>query len=490
MKKVLVFLSLLICLIMTGYGQFKRHYWLNPMSVNYTLSYPTSNGEWMQAAARQDRNSLFKNTIAVFRMDNSYATLDSRIIGLPWSGGEEQFDPYVDFEIHCIVETQTPTGHYIICGSIRRSADMQTIGMVVVLDAALNPQDIREYPTVRNFYSVYAQGNYYYVCGQTQDGHGIVLRDDVLNFHPSAVSYVTTIPWDYQKIKQRFDIGSNIISVSGTGFSEDEDEDEDEDEVEVEVEELGYTAFNVTATNFSPLMGTIGAIASWKFPPVNHAIGSKVVISNYPGTAGQGVILSVSDAVGIYTYLFNIHGSLLIAFKVPCQGEVLQDMECTQQPNQKIAWVGNFPQRTAYFATMDLPLPSPNYPYNPTPIPTGTSVRFLEFHPVPVADNAYYSLHKVHFNRPIYGGDGELHAGGYYNHSDGNKTTFAVTPELVIEEECTTEREEKTVRFNQPHIKPLNLMNREVEVIKHTSFSKKYTFCTMDCIGENDCGNR
>jgi len=477
MKKILVFLTGMVLFMQHGQAQFKRHYWLNPASVNYTLSYPTSNGEWMQAAARQDRNSHFKNTIAVFRMDNSYATLDSRIIGLPWSGGEEQFDPYVDFEIHCIVESFNPTGYYIICGSIRRGeAAAGVSGLVVVIDAGLNPLSIREYPEVKNFYSVYAQDNFYYVCGQTKQGQGIVLRDDVTNYVPTAQAYVTQQQWDYQKIRVRNSPGRGEIGVSGSFVSEDEPG------------EMGYTSFNATATNFSPIPN-----ASWKFPPVNnHSIESKVVIANYPGAGGLGLILSVSDVNGIYTYLFvnyqtpTLPLTLPIAFKIPCYGSVLEDIDCAGDDgitsSYQIAWIGNYPQQTAYFANMNFP-PQPM----PFPFPT-TAVRFIDFNPVPTTDNAYYSLRKVHYYK--LPGDGKFHAGGYYYHNDGNKTTFAVTPELVLKEECTTEREEETVSLVRPRLTFHSLIEMEVSVNELKKFSKKYHFCTMDCQGENDCGNR
>ncbi|MCL2131238.1 MAG: hypothetical protein FWH36_02095 [Lentimicrobiaceae bacterium] len=199
MKKICMFLLGTMLLSQHGQAQFKRYYWLNPMSVNYTLSYPTSSGEWMLAAARQERGAPNKNTIAVFKVDNAYNILDSRVIGRYWIG--EEFDPNVNFEIHCIVESFNPTGHYIICGSMRTGTAI--IGVVFVLDAGLHPQFMREYPEVRNFYSVYAQDGYFFACGQTQDGHGIVLRDNVVNAQPppAAQAWITQVPWDYQKIR-------------------------------------------------------------------------------------------------------------------------------------------------------------------------------------------------------------------------------------------------------------------------------------------------
>ena len=491
MKKLFVFLVVTTAALTAGYGQFKRHYWLNPQSVNYTLSYPTSNGEWMLAAARQERGTTMKNTIAVFRVDNSYNILDTRIIGLPWANVEEQFDPNVDFDIHCIVESHNPNGYYIICGTIRRGADANVAGVVVVTDAGLNPLSIREYPEVSHFYSVYAQDNFYYVCGQRHDRHGITLRGDVVSFQPNEQAYVTQQQWDYQKIRVVNSPGSGEIKISGTGISEDGDQT------------LGYTIFYAQAGNFAPMpnlnpIPVPNPIASWQFSPVNHhGIGSKVVIANHPGGAGgQGVVLAVSDATNIYTYLFFQHPAPSHAFRVPCHGGVLEDVECAGPGGgtslSQIAWVGNLlqtaAQRRAYYLHTNL---TPTYP----PFPSSPAT-FTYFHPFATTGAAYYSLHKVHFHRdqwnPISPGDLEFHAGGYYRHQDGNKTTFAVTPALIDEDEneCITREEVDIEDLDMPLLHPLNLIEMEAKVINLPTFSKKYHFCEMDCYGESDCGNR
>jgi len=469
------------------HAQFKRHYWLNPASVNYTLSYPTSNGEWMQAAARQDPNSPFKNTIAVFRLDNSYNLLDSRVIGHYWNG--KDFDPEVNFEIHCIVESFNPTGYYIICGSMSRGNATQTIGVVVVLDALLNPQVIREYPDVRNFYSVYAQDGYFFVCGQTQGGYGIVLRDNITTVGAGLMAYATQPhqQWNYQKIRVVNVPGSGEIKVSGTGISEDGGQT------------LGYTIFNVTAGIFF-IQSNWAGTASWQWQPMGHGIGSKVVIANHPGGAGgQGVVVSVSDNEAIYTYLFFQYPTPSYVFKIPCHGGVLEDVECAGggagAMDPQIAWVGNFQQpitqRRAYYLHMLLSQTHPPFPISPA--------TFTYFYPLPMMDNAYYSLHKVHFFRnpwnPINPGDLQFHASGYYKYRNGNKTTFAVTPDLLHEgeNECIRRERVEIEYLEMPDLHPLNLENADIHVEWYESFSKKYEFCPIECYDEfkdgEECGN-
>ena len=446
----------------------------------------------MQAAARQNLNSPFKNTIAVFRMDNTYTIQDSRIIGLPMAGSEDKFDPNVDFDIHCIVESANPTGYYIICGSIRRGDGTGTTGIVVVLDAGLNTvpsaMGLREYPDVSHFYSVYAQDNYYYVCGRKHDGRGIVLRDNVTNYVPMAMAYITLQQWDYQKIRIRDIPGSGEIRVSGTGYSDDG-----------VATEMGYTAFDIRAGNFSILTNTWGP-ASWKWVPIGHSIGSKVMISNHPGgSGGLGLIVSVSNANGIYTYLFFSHPALNSAFHIPCPRGVLEDVECAPDNGNgpRIAWVGNtmpsddMPQQRAYFLRVNLPHPLPN----PNPFP-GAMATFTYFQPFPTTNNAFYSLHKVYFER-TFSGNGEFHAGGYYKHSNNNKTTFAVTPELIYNN-CVTRNNVHATAINIPvgfRLQSLVLLNDRVNVNELGTLSKKYHFCPVDCDnndlhGDGDeCGN-
>jgi len=491
MKKLFVFLVGMMLFLQHGNGQFKRHYWLNPRSVNHTLSYPTSNGEWMLAAARQHPNSTLKNTIAVFRLDNAYNIRDSRVIGRYFSG--EDFDRSVNFEIHCIVESFNPTGYYIICGSMSGGATAATIGVVFVLDAGLNPQHMREYPDVRNFYSAYAQDGYFFVCGQTQSGQGIVLRDDVASPQPSAQVWITQDRWDYQKIRVVNAPGNGQIKVSGTGFSEESGE-----------KTMGYSIFDVGGGNFSLAANSMPPpvaypFASWQFPPVgNHGIGSKVVIANHPGGAGgQGVVLSVSDANYIYTYFFFQHPQFSSAFRIPCRGSVLEDLECTGPGGgvnvSQIAWVGNFRtaeqlSRRAYYLHMNLPITPPPFPF-----PGGTAM-FTYFLPFPAMDNAYYSLHKLYFHRPP--GDLQFHCGGYYQHYNGNKATFTVTPDLIPDDEkmCVERKEVDADYLGRPRLDPLRFFDkREIGVRVHEVPSKKYHFCDIECDGEyqgeDECGN-
>ena len=507
MKKLLVFFTGMLLFLQQGQAQFKRHYWLNPNSENYTLSYPASNGEWMLAAARQERGATKKNTIAVFRLDNAYNILDSRIIGLPGGAGEHPFNPNVDFDIHCIVESYNPIGYYIICGTIRRDeATASGTGLVVVTDAGLNPLSIREYPEVSHFYSVYAQDNFYFVCGQTQDRRGIVLRDNITTFIPTATAYVTDDQWDYQKIRVVNSPGSGQIKISGTGYFEDEDGEE--------FQTLGFSVFFVSGGNLVPRPNAASPplppnpFASWQFQPVNnHGINSKVVIANHPGGAGgEGVILSVSDANNIYTYFFFQLPFFSSSFRIPCQGGVLEDMECAGPgggvQTSQIAWVGNRynadeqPFQTAYYLHMDLPITPPPFPF------TGGTATFTYFHPFPAVDNAYYSLHKLYFHRNL--GDLLFHAGGYYQHYDGNKATFVVTPDILYigdegddgdENKCITRQNVTAINLGYPQLLPLELYDKNIQVVQFEVLSKKYLFCEIDCEGEykpatEECGNK
>jgi len=489
MRKLLVFFTgmMLFLFLQQAQAQFKRHYWLNNQSVNYTLSYPTTNGEWMLAAAKQEPNSQFKNTIAVFRLDNNYNIIDNRVIGHFGVGGE--FDRNVSFEIHCIVQSFNPMDYYVICGSIKRTPTAQTEGFIVVLDAGLNPQPMRYYPDVRNFYSVYAQDGYFYACGQMQNSRGVVLQDQVANLVPNAPVWVT-LPanqrWDYQKIRVTNAPGSGEIKVSGQGFYNPD--------IPLEI---GYTIFNVGANGFFPTPNPAGQFSSWKWQLPVNVINSKAVIANHPGGAGgQGVVMSVSDASAIYTYMFFNQPTPTAAFRIPCYGGTLEDVECAGPgagpylPSQ-IAWVGNIrqsdenPQRTAYYLHTNL---SPFFPISPA--------MFTYFYPFPLVDNAYYSLHKLYFNRNQWPApfDLEFHCGGYYMHNDSNKATFVVTPDLLNEDEVPCIRREKVdVRdLPSPHLRYLDLMPMEIRVMFWESISRDYHFYDMDCYEktEKDCGNQ
>ncbi|MCL2131239.1 MAG: hypothetical protein FWH36_02100 [Lentimicrobiaceae bacterium] len=275
--------------------------------------------------------------------------------------------------------------------------------------------------------------------------------------------------------------------------------------------EMGFTVFSVWGGNFipSPNNGSPplppNPYASWKFQTVgNHGIGSKVAVANHPGGAGgQGVILSVSNAGNIYTYLFFQQPTFSSAFRISCPNGVLEDMECAgegaggQLPPQ-IAWVGNKmgtaeqPQRTAYYLHMNLPSSQPPPPY---PFPT-TTAMFTYFHPFPAGDNAYYALHKLYFYRQP--GDLLFHAGGYYQHHNGNKTTFAVTPDFTNPDDddtpCVTREYVMTSILGSPSLQPLDLHGGEIDVVVYEVLSKKYNFCEIDCEGElqeegEECGN-
>ena len=290
MKKLLVFLTGMMLFLQYGQSQqVARHFWLNPNSYNHTLS-PTSDGGYILAAARQERGATLKNTIAVFKLDNAYNIQNTNVIGL-LGGSPSGFDVDVDFEVHDVIEN-VGTGtnsYYVICGSISRGGP--PIGMVAIVDAGLNTQSIREYPNAEVFYSVYADGNYFYVCGKTQNAMGIVMRDNIFPTAMPPTAYTTNQPWEYHKVKVNFN--GNDLVVSGTDYNE-----------------VGFTAFNIA--NFAT---PAGLIASRRFPLYsNHIINSKVVVSNYPGNpwGTQGLVLSASgdDGFGnamIHTYFFGTY---------------------------------------------------------------------------------------------------------------------------------------------------------------------------------------
>jgi len=492
MKK-LFFTTVLIAVLTTSYSQFnpdfRRHYWLNETSYNYTLSYPTPNpnGKWLLAAARQDLKNnpnKYRNTIAVFRLDNAYNLVGNvRVIGYPGTGNN--FSTDVDFDVHCIVEScnndaATGVTHVIICGAKRNSGIPSTqVGVVIVLDAnSLNPISIREYPSVRNFYSVYAENGRYYVCGQTTNWEGVVLQDNILTTSPTG--FVTNEQWDYHKIKVRANPCSSTFSVSGSNKT-----------TEGTSTEIGYTVFNTGGSSGSLTYG-----ASYKFhvnPPI---INSKAVIANYPGPASQGVILSVSDASYIYTYLIGNYSTPTpptnSAFRLPCQDGILEDVDCGQNP-RKIAWVGNIintAARKAYYVTLNLPTSFPPIPSPPPPSPfPATPATFYYFNPSPISANAYYSLHKVLYDKQ----DAQFHAGGYYNSDTNNKATFVVTPERSPVECHKIEDCIMSIEHDIPDPHPFDLRNYDVEVVSFPPICKEYKFCEMDCLDDEDIrfrGNR
>ena len=161
MKKLLVLIAgMCFCLQSTNVqAQVARHYWLNPQSVNYTLSNPlttspSGNGVWMLAVARNEEGANLKNTIAVFELDNAYNIVstagqsDVQTIGFPSTTAGYQFDPDVNFEVHCIVQSVAPDSNYVICGSMQQRNGQQN-GMVIVLDAWLNVLSVQEWIVVR-----------------------------------------------------------------------------------------------------------------------------------------------------------------------------------------------------------------------------------------------------------------------------------------------------------------------------------------------------
>ena len=472
-------------------SQFARHFWINPLSVNYTLSPPTTNGEWMLAAARNEEGVKTKNTIAVFKLghspsdNNMYGIRADRVIGLPPTGTTGGlFNPDVEFEVHCIVQSAYPDSNYLICGSMRKDVDARQNGMVVVLDAGLHVLSIREYPDIETFYFVYAENNRYFVCGNTHNGNGIVMQDNVLSPTTSTNAYVTTIPWTFHKIKAKANHGagpSGIISVSGSG-----------PRVESGNQEIGCTVFNIQGGGFSN-------IATYKFSPLVNSINSNVVISNYPQTNDMGLILSVSNRNSIYTYLFDnylmtymqvlmsVPTTVNAAFMIHTNSTYefkMEDMDCGES---RLAWVGNtispITQRKAHYIGMRFSQPLPvSPPFLPTP------VKLINFEPNPPA-NTYYSLHKVNFFRD---GDREFHAGGYYKHSDNDKTTFVVTPEDVgvLAKECVEERESEAKDFERPSVSLLPLTLSCPNAILYDWHTVRYLFCITDECQIEKCGNQ
>ena len=132
-------------------GTFAIHPWLNDLSVNYTLSYPTRQGQWMLAAAKREQGVTLKNTIAVLRLDNNYNILPLipgnrvQVIGLSNATGNG-FEKDIDFEVHGIVQSfnsdEDEEDHfYIICGSMRKRITAEGLmgtqnGMVIILPLA------------------------------------------------------------------------------------------------------------------------------------------------------------------------------------------------------------------------------------------------------------------------------------------------------------------------------------------------------------------
>jgi len=508
---------------MTGYSQnfpVARHFWLNDSSYNHTLAL-TSDGGYILAAARQEQGAKTRNTVAVFKLDNTYDIRhpqtpllpNAQIIGIPVSADEKGI---VNFEVHDIIENAIMgdegevISYYVICGSMRRYAvsdeghectcekkcecppDRECTcewkctcgggltpltaeaGMVIVIDANLNVLSIREYPSAKTFYSVYAKDNYFYVCGKTPNtatapSNGIFLRDELFTMNPTA--YITNQPWEYHKVKLNTN-GTDLL-VSGTDYNE-----------------IGFTAFDIAGGNFAPI-----ANASRKFPisqPLQ--INSKVVVTNDPNNP-QGLILSAMVGFEIHTYLFNTYlspaNTCVAITRLPYYPPsicVLEDVNTVQAtptyPNGRIAWVGNvknIPDARAAF-------------YISTTLSFTQQPKCIIFHPFPTHPATHYRLHKVHYN------DTTFHCGGFYSHESSNKTTFVVAPEAVSNISCHTNEMPLDFPANLPLpriiVFPVTSMN--VSVKPNPWFETRYNFCDTNCddtplnnnLNNNSCGNQ
>jgi hypothetical protein len=475
---------------------FTLHYWLNPRGENFTLSAPTSDGNWIIAAPRNERfqdgsYNGQKNTIVVFKVTNADYTIipnpttdclgDVSVIGMTTATGND-FRRDVEFEVHCVVESCNPERVYVLCGSLTMDGN-PPVGMVAILDANLQLQSLREYPDVRIFYSVYAQDDYYFVCGQMQNnpthrGTGIVLQDAIATPTPPANirafnTDVNSHPnWAFHKIAVRNQPCSFEFSVSGVGGT-------------AVIPQIGWAVFDITAVGIS------FSNAAYAFTPTNM-LNSRVSIANYPAysppSATQGVLLSTSDGNNIYTYAINDNQNGVVdgIFGMTWQG-TLTDMDYGED---RVAWVGNGmgllppPQRTADYFSTHIPYPF----YQGFAPPSTPCIYFIPFNQPPTA---YYALHKLHFK------DGIFHAGGYYqgidDNGDYNRAAFAVTPEHVWgSNQCnqrgivnfhsyTTTQQPTTVTLGRTR----NIGGTDI----HAN-TRVYRFCTMDCDRKrDDCGN-
>ncbi|MCL2131668.1 MAG: hypothetical protein FWH36_04330 [Lentimicrobiaceae bacterium] len=490
---------------------FALHYWLNVEGVNYTLSPPTSRGEWILAATRGEKDpngvvSGWKNNIVVFRLDGlDYEILpgsstipcseDVSVVGLLLEEEDDEgevvqkLDPNVDFIVHSVVECCNPKEYYVLCGSMRQPSPDGEIGtgtpmgMVVVLDPDLNVVHLRQYEDVSVFYSVYARDNFYYVCGQMQNGTGVVLRDSLLGHRaPSASSmaFQTFFPWAFHKITVR------DVPCSGD-----------------------YQEFSVSGTNGSEIGWAVvvthaGLLSRSRYEVFHPGFvidsNSKVAITYYSPSSTPGLLLSASDGNEIRTFEIPHNQQQAInEFKMPWAGGVLEDMACGGN-DYEIAWVGNVkgtgtnPQWTA--------------DYIHTNMSSFTSASIISFTPYSFAPDhsAYYSLHKVHyFPGSLPRGNNKFHAGGYYrNYSPSyasdhpyDRTTFVVTPDVVVDEDeddfpCASKRDEKIDATRSFQSVPAPSMDLYIEGIEPDGIRQLYKFCTMDCAGKRDdnCGNQ
>ena len=540
MKKLFVFFVVMTTALTASYGQgnVARHFWLNDSSYNHTL-YPTSDGGFILAAARNGRNVRVRNTIAVFKLDAAYniqhpQTLGThaQIITIPnFAGGT------VSFAVHDIVEN-VATGHYIICGSASsysgaigggtgddheckcgadctcghgddgedhecECGDECTCGhggglhqiaseraIVVILDAGLNVQSIREYQTIRTFYSVYAENNYFYACGKTiptatGGSNGIVLQDNMFTVPTSTMSYITQQPWEYHKLKLNTN-GLHLV-VSGTDYNE-----------------IGFTAFDIAGGNFA-MVNTNRQDASWRFlidtSQFRLRTHSKVVVTNDPNHP-TGLILSAQAQYqfapspvccnAILTYSFNDYqtqqqpppppiGHAIDNLLVSSDYSFLEDVNTS--PNGEIAWVGNIIVNVgdtgAFYVSTNLPIQST------------LQTNYILFTTSLLRSISYFALHKVYFTNSGF------HCGGFYNHDNNNKTTFVIEPMQAVAN-CGLLLQTSINNLLQfPQLVFLPVMQINVPVVPITWNETQYNFCNTDCDdtplslpANNNCGNQ
>ena len=505
MKKSFIFLiGMCFCLQFTKVqaqgDPFKCHYWQKEHSVNYTLSYPIVDADstlkWLQAVAKHDvdGHGNFKNTIAVLKLDNYYNIpwgIEPKVFGK--SNGGEEYDPYVNFEVHSIVQSCNPDTTYILCGSMGDEESGQTAtGMVAVLNTNLDVISLREYPDTKVFYSVYAQGENFYVCGETVNNSGIIMQDNIITPGLNRMAYVD-LNWVFHKIRAKgAPCEYNEINISGI-YTDNIGQF------------IGYTTYKLYPTNFSyvdQIQVSLTFSPPLPPPPIPSTIvpNSRVTISNYPGHK-DGLILSISDDKHIYMFMFDRSASPLITtygFIISDWEGVLEDMDCagyvsSGQQYYRIAWVGNKknpdekPPLVADYLVADLANPSfpPRFPSN--------FANIISFKPSNADETAYYSLHKIHF----YGthnlsGDNRFHTGGYYSGRDEtfnpNIATFAVTPEDVIDKvTCASRWERRILSFNFPPYRCYQAVEITPLVNVIPTYSQTFGFCTKSC-ADDLCG--
>ena len=499
MKKSFIFLiGMCFCLQFTKVqaqgDPFKCHYWLQDHSVNYTLSYPITdannpNYKWLQAAAKHDAagNANFKNTIAVFKMFNDYEINHSSSGREPIVFGKDgngTYDPKVNFEVHSIAQSCYPDTTYILCGSMRSEDESNpTYGMVAVLNSNLDVMSLREYPDTKVFYSVYAQGENFYVCGETGNNSSIILQDNILTPGLNRVGYIDP-GWVFHKIRiKAAPCQSDEFNISGI-YTDDFGN-----------VAIGYTTYQIVGNSFFYIDQVQVAINPPTSPTPHIIPNSRVTISNYPGQK-DGLILAVSDGKAIYNFAFDRSPQPPIlptayGFMIKDWYGILEDMDCGNYPNQQnpqLAWVGNRenPDGKPYlFADyISAHLASSSFP----PIFPTHFADIIYFEPSIDDETAYYSLHKVHYSggprNPS--GDSLFHAGGYYSGRDEtfnpNRATFAVTPEAVKDKiDCAKNEEREIVEFEFTPIRCYQAVRVYPIVNTIDTYTHAFGFCTKGC---------